>query len=198
MNNAASTPIETHDKKAFAALHHAGARPYLIYSALVMMADSIEHVISYWMIFEKFQSPALGGFAVISHWVPFLLFSVLAGALADRFDPRRIIQIGMVLFIVASLAWGVLFVTDTLEMGHAVVILTVHGLAGVFWGPAGQILVHDIVGPKQLHSAVRLLATSRTLGLLLGPAVGGGAMILIGPAWGLFLNTLIYLPLTQC
>ena len=64
-----------------------------------MMADSIEHVISYWMMFEKFHSPALGGFAVISHWLPFLLFSIYSGALADRFDPRRIIQIGMVLFM---------------------------------------------------------------------------------------------------
>ena len=41
-----------------------------------MMADNIEHVISYWVAFEKFQSPTLGGFAVISHWLPFLLFSV--------------------------------------------------------------------------------------------------------------------------
>ncbi|MBT3886604.1 MAG: MFS transporter, partial [Rhodospirillaceae bacterium] len=115
---------------------------------------------------------------------------------ADRFDPRRIIQIGMVLFMGASVAWGVLFWTDTLEMWHAIVILSVHGLAGVFWGPAGQMLVHDIVGPKQLHSAVRLLATSRTLGLLLGPAVGGAAMIILGPAVAVFLNVAIYLPLT--
>ena len=71
-----------------------------------MMADSIEHVISYWMMFEKFHSPALGGFAVVSHWLPFLLFSVYSGALADRFDPRRIIQIGMFFFIAASLGWG--------------------------------------------------------------------------------------------
>ena len=54
-----------------------------------MMADSIEHVISYWMLFQKFQSPELGGFAVISHWVPYLLFSVWSGALTDRHDPRR-------------------------------------------------------------------------------------------------------------
>jgi hypothetical protein len=50
---------------------------------LVMMADNVEHVISYWMIFQKFHSPELGGFAVFSHWLPFLLFSVPAGALAD-------------------------------------------------------------------------------------------------------------------
>ena len=75
------------------------------------------------MVFQKFHSPALGGFAVISHWLPFLLFSVYSGALADRFDPRRIIQIGMVLFMLCSLAWGVLFVTGTLQLWHAVVHL---------------------------------------------------------------------------
>src|SRR5438552_3259735 len=41
-----------------------------------MMADSIEHVISYWIIFQKFHSPALGGFAVLSHWLP-ILFNML-------------------------------------------------------------------------------------------------------------------------
>ena len=163
---------------------------------LAMMADNIEHVISYWIIFQKFESPALGGFAVFSHWVPFLLFSVYAGALADRFDPRRIIQLGMVLFMAVSLGWGILILTDSLEMWHAAVLLVVHGLAGVIWAPAAQLLVHDIVGPAQLQSAVRMIASGRTLGVLLGPAVGGGLMLAFGPAWGILLNIFIYLPLT--
>ena len=162
---------------------------------LAMMADNIEHVISYWIIFQKFESPALGGFAVFSHWVPFLLFSVYAGALADRFDPRRIIQLGMVLFMAVSLGWGILILTDSLEMWHAAVLLVVHGLAGVIWAPAAQLLVHDIVGPAQLQSAVRMIASGRTLGVLLGPAVGGGLMLAVGPAWGILLNIFIYLPL---
>ena len=160
-----------------------------------MMADSIEHVISYWILFEKFQSPALGGFAIISHWLPFLLFSIWSGALADRFDPRRIIQAGMVLFIGVSVAWGVLFMLDVLQMWHAVVLLIVHGFAGVLWAPASQLLVHDIVGREQLHSAVRLLATARYLGLLGGPAVGSALMLTVGSVHGILLNTLIYLPL---
>lgn len=183
-------------KKSFAALRSKGARVYLLCTALVMMADSIEHVISYWVLYEKFQSPTLGGFAVIAHWVPFLVFSVHSGALADRFDPRRIIQIGMVLFMVASLGWGGLLFIDGLEQWHAVALLIIHGMAGVFWGPASQLLVHDIAGTAHLQSAVRLLATSRTLGLLLGPAIGGGLMLLVGPAKGLIINIFIYLPLT--
>ena len=160
-----------------------------------MMADNIEHVISYWVIYEKFHSPALGGFAVLAHWLPFLVFSVYSGALADRFDPRRIIQLGMLLFITASLGWGLLFLTDTLQMWHAAALLVVHGLAGVLWGPASQLLIYDIVGPRQLQSAVRLNATSRWLGQLMGPAVGGGLMLALGPAHGILLNALIYLPL---
>ncbi len=182
--------------QSFAALRHPGYRPYVVASGLVMMADAIEHVISDWRMFQKFHSPALGGFAIISHWLPFLLFSVYSGALADRYDPRRIIQLGMLLFMAASFFWGLLFLTDTLEMWHAVVLLVIHGFAGVFWGPAAQILIHDIVGPAQLQSGVRLFATFRFLGLLMGPALGGAFLMVLGPAWGLFANTFIYLPLT--
>ena len=160
-----------------------------------MMADSIEHVISYWMMFQKFHSQSLGGFAVVSHWVPFLLFSVYAGALADRFDPRRIIQLGMLCFIVASAGWGYFFVTDTLEMWHAMVLLVIHGFAGVLWGPASQLLIQDIVAPAQLTSAVRLSATARWLGLLMGPAIGSAIMLAFGPTSGIFVNILFYLPL---
>ena len=170
-------------------------RDSFVTSALAMMADSMEHVISYWMLFQKFQSPELGGFAVISHWLPYLLFAVWSGALADRFDPRRLIQIGMGLFMLVSLAWGVLFFTGWLEVWHAVVLLTLHGFAGVLWGPPSQLLLHDIVGPSQLQSAVRLNATSRYLGLLMGPAVGGALMLAIGPTEAILVTVLIYLPL---
>ena len=171
-------------------------RRYFATALLSMMADNIEHVISYWVMFEAFHSRALGGFAVISHWLPFLLFSVPAGALADRYDCRRLIQVSQGLFMVASAAWGLLFLTGTLRVWHAVVMLTIHGAAGVIAGPSVQLIIHDMVGPQDLQSAIRLSASSRNLSVLLGPAVGGGLMLLLGPAWGLLTNVLIYLPLT--
>lgn len=181
-------------RRSFAALRHPGYRGFFFAFAGAMMADSIEHVISYWIMFQKFQSNALGAFAVISHWVPFLLLSLPVGALADRFDPRRLIQIGMLLFMGVSIAWGVLFITDTLEVWHAMVLLTVHGIAGVLWTPSSQVLLHYVVPNEHLQSAVRLNATSRQLGLLGGPAVGGLLLLLLGPANGILLNALIYVP----
>jgi MFS family permease len=180
--------------RSFEALRHPGYRAFFFSLATAMMADSIEHVISYWVIFQKFQSPALGGFAIIAHWLPFLTLSVHAGALADRFDPRRIIQLGMLLFMSVSIAWGVLFITDTLQMWHACVLLLLHGIAGVLWSPPSQLLLHDIVEPHQLQSAVRLNATSRQLGLLLGPGIGSVILWVLGPANGILFNALLYLP----
>jgi len=190
-----STDVPPSKPRAFAALQLPGYRAHFITYVVAMMADNIEHVISYWVAFQKFHSPALGGFAVLSHWLPFLAFSVGVGALNDRFDTRRIIQAGMLLFIAASLGWGYLFVTDSLTMGGAMLLLVLHGCAGVLWQTSSQMLLHDIVGPALLPSAVRLNATARYLGVLVGPAVGGLIMLRLGPQRGIFLNAIFYTPL---
>jgi hypothetical protein len=98
--------------------------------------------------------------------------------------------------MLASLAWGLLFLAGKLQMWHAVVLLVIHGAAGVVGAPATQLMIHDMVPPEDLPSAIRLNASSRYLSILLGPAVGGGLMLLLGPAWGLLTNVLIYLPFT--
>ena len=49
-------------------MRHGPFRAYFATGLLSMMADNIEHVISYWVIFQAFHSPMLAGFAVISHW----------------------------------------------------------------------------------------------------------------------------------
>ena len=182
-------------RPSFAALRHPGYRAFWLGTVGAMLADNIEHVIGYWVVFRKFQSPALGGFAVVAHWLPFLLLSIPAGALADRFDPRRLIQLGLLLFMGVSLAWGVLFVTDALQIWHAMVLLVLHGVSGVLWVTPSQVLIHDIVGPEDLQSAVRLNAIARYLGMLLGPGLGGALLVLAGPERGMLLNALIYLPM---
>jgi MFS family permease len=183
------------EHQSFAALRHPGFRLFFMGNALAMLADNMEHVISYWMMWQKFHSPALSGFAVISHWLPFLLFSLPVGALADRVDPRRMIQFGMLLFMLVSLGWAVMFLTDTLQIHYAMVLLVLHGMAGVFWTTTSQLLLHDIVGRGQLQSAVRSNASSRYLGTMLGPAVGSAMMLVLAPAYAMFINMLIYLPL---
>jgi MFS family permease len=189
-------PPVTAVPRKFAALRNRDSRPYLFGAALAMMADNIEHVITYWVLWERFHSPALAGFQVISHWVPFLLFSVYFGGLADRFDCRRVIQAAQGLFMLVSVAWGVLFLTGSLQLWMACVLLVLHGLAGCLWGPAEQLMLHDFVGSEDLPSAVRLNATFRSLGVLFGPVIGSALLLGLGSTAGIFVNVAFYLPLT--
>ncbi|GAA2357949.1 MFS transporter [Dactylosporangium salmoneum] len=182
--------------RKFAALRNRDCRPYLFGAALSMMADNIEHVITYWMLWQKFHSEALAGFQVISHWVPFLLLSVWFGGLADRYDCRRVIQAAQALFMLVSLLWGILFITDSLQIWEACVLLVLHGMAGSLWGPGEQLMLHDFVGDAELASAVRLNATFRSLGVLFGPAVGSVLLGVLGPKAGILTNIAFYLPLT--
>ncbi len=181
--------------RGFVALGNADFRFYVAGTTLALMADNIEHVISYWVVFQKFHSPALGGFAVISHWMPYLLLAGYTGGLADRYDIRRLIQGAMLLFMTVSVSWGVMFLTDSVALWKAMLLLVLHGLAGVVWLPASQVLIHRIVAADHLASAVRLNSTGRYLGFLVGPAVGAALLLLLGPARGILVNALIYLPL---
>src|SRR5499427_3169875 len=180
----------------FAALRNRDCRPYLFGAALAMMADNIEHVITYWVLWQKFHSPALAGFEVLSHWLPFLLLSPYFGALADRHDCRRLIQGSQGLFMAVSACWGLLFATGTLQVWNACVLLVLHGMAGSLWAPAEQLMLEDFVGPADLPSAIRLNSTARSLGILFGPVVGSALLLGLGPVRGIFANVAIYLPLT--
>jgi MFS family permease len=187
-------PAPAAGSRAFAAFSNRDFRLYFCFATAAMMGDNIEHVISYWIVFQRFQSPALGGFAVISHWVPYLLFAAYSGSLADRFDVRRLIQIGLAVMLGVSVAWGLMFMTDSTTQWKAMVLLVLHGLSGVIWIPASQLLIQQIVGADQLSSAVRLGATGRYVGFLVGPAVGALLMMALGPSYGILANALMYAP----
>lgn len=159
-----------------------------------MAGDNAEHALTYWVMWQLYHSPLLAGFAVISHWLPHLFFSIPFGSLADRVDNRRIIQASLGLFMLVSVAWGVLIVSSTLQPWHCVVLLVLHGFASALWQPADKVMLLDMVGTKDLTSGVRLMATGLSLGQLVGPAIGAALLFTIGPGLGMFVNVALYIP----
>src|SRR6202046_5158897 len=180
----------------FAALRNASCRPYVGAAAGLWRPQTIEPVVTYWVIWEKFHSPALTGFEVISHWLPFLVLSPYFGALADRYDCRKLIQGSQALFMAVSLTWGILFFTNSLTVWNACILLILHGTAGALWAPPEQLLLEDFVGVEDLPSAIRLNSTARSLGVLAGPVVGSALLLGLGPVRRIWVDLAFYLPLT--
>jgi MFS family permease len=127
-----------------------------------MLADNVEHVITYWVLWQQFHSPALAGFQVISHWVPFLLFSVYFGGLADRFDCRRVIQAAQALFDMAQFEGVYLKLTNrtlaAAAQGHSTPAAFLEKLVSTFG--AGRIAWGSNF-PAAEGSLNELLATAR-------------------------------------
>jgi MFS family permease len=74
-------------------------------------------------------------------------------------------------------------------------LLLVHGFAGAIGGPARQTLIHAIVGPERLLSAVSLSSTARQVSQIVGPAAAGFIYLQFGAGWGFFVNGLTFVPL---
>jgi MFS family permease len=182
--------------RRFPAFTNPHFRLYWIGTSLANAADNVEHVIGYWVIWQLTHSPFWLGYAVVAHWLPFTLFSLHAGSMADRFNSRYLIQISQGFYILASLGWGVLYLTGQLQIWHVAILLLFHGFAGLISGPSSQMLIYEMVGQNLLISAISLNSSLRYIAIVLGPAIGGFLMASVGPGAGFLVNILLYLPLS--
>lgn len=178
----------------FPSLRSGPFRWYLATGGLAMWADNVEHVLTYWVLWELTHSPFWLGYAVFAHWVPFTLLSLHAGAMADRRDNRWLLQLAQGMYMLCSLALGLMVLTNTSDVWIVAAVLLVHGLAGVIHEPNGQVLIYGLVGSRDLMSALSLNASLRQSAQFVGPAVGGLLLWLVGPGVGFLMNALLYVP----
>jgi MFS family permease len=113
-------------------------------------------------------------------FLPILLFSAYAGLVADRFPKRRMLQVTQAAMAVPALLLGVLALTGTAQTWHVYVIAFVFGTGAAFDAPTRQSFVSEMVGPEDLTNAVGLNSASFNMARVVGPAVAGGLIALLG------------------
>ena len=172
-------------------------RWYWVFSWISSTGDGMENVIRNVLVYQLAgaSAPFWLGMMVFAHWVPFTFFSLYGGVLADRYDNRKVQLVAQVLLMSAAIgvAWATLsgIVTTWWIFGF----LLLHGFAGAIGGPAQQTLIHSMVGPTKLLSAVSLNSTARQFSQVIGPAVAGFIVVWFGPGLGFLINALTFIPL---
>jgi len=182
----------------FAALQVPTFRWYWVTSSISSTGDGMENVIRGLLILQLVglsAAPFWLGMMVFAHWVPFTLFSLYGGALADRYDNRKVQIVAQLLLMSAAFGVAAATLTGVVTEWWIFGLLLVHGFAGAIGGPAQQTLIHSIVGRERLLSAVSLNSTARQLSQVIGPAVAGFIYLQFGPGWGFFVNGLTFVPL---
>jgi MFS family permease len=123
---------------------------------------------------------------------PQLLLVPITGLIADRFDRRKIIMVTQSLLLLLGLGLGLLLILGHAELWHLYLFALALGLVNAVDGPARQTFVSDLVDEHNMSNAVALNAASFNAARMIGPAVSGLLIVLIGAGWVFVLNAVTF------
>lgn len=119
---------------------------------------------------------------------PQLLMLPFTGFAADYFDRRKLVMVTQFLMGLLGLGLGLLTVTGLVELWHVYVFAFLLGCVAAFDAPARQTFVSDLVPEHHLSNAIALNSTSFNAARMIGPAVAGVLIAVVGTGWVFLLN----------
>jgi MFS family permease len=119
---------------------------------------------------------------------PQLLLLPLTGLVADRSNRRKLLFVTQALMGLLALSLGLLTLTESAQLWQVYVFALLLGCVAAFDAPARQTFVSELVPEIQLSNAVALNSTSFNVARLIGPAVAGVLIALVGTGWVFLIN----------
>jgi MFS family permease len=132
------------------------------------------------------------GLVTAVQFAPVLAFSLHGGKLADRFNKRKVLILTNIIGGAASLALGILVMTDLIALWHVFVLAGILGISTAIDAPVRQSFTTEVVGQTDLPNAVSLNSANFNAGRLVGPAISGGLIAAFGTGPSFIVNGLSY------
>jgi len=154
----------------------------------------MQRVAQDWLVLElSGGNPIALGIAAALQFGPVLVFSLWAGVLADRLDKRKLLIAAQLALGGLAIVLGLLDVTGVVTLWQVYVLCFLLGCASAVENPVRQSFVIEIVGRAQLTNAVALNATTFNVARIVGPAIAGVAIAVIGTGWLFLFNGVTFL-----
>ena len=147
----------------------------------IMAGMQMQMLARSYLVYEITGSASLLGIVAAGNALPMLILSLYGGAFADRFDRKRIIQIGQAVFATLSLLVGVAIFTGYITWVHLLLAGVVQGATFSFMMPARQAIIPQLVGPEKLTNAMALSSAAMSAMTLAAPAFAGVLYAFTGP-----------------
>ncbi|MBA9083013.1 MFS family permease [Bartonella chomelii] len=129
--------------------------------------------------------------------LPLVVFSLMAGALADNFNRRQIMLFAQIVMIIVSINLTVLSYLGLITPWLLLCFTFLIGCGLAFHNPAWQATMGDIVSRENIPAAVTLNSIGFNLMRSIGPAIGGVVIAALGGTAAFLLNAMSYIPLTS-
>ena len=177
----ATTPEGRGFRQTFSSLNNTSYLFLWLGMLAMMFSVQMQMVARGYLVYDITKSATLLGLVSAGSALPILGLSLIGGAIADRVERKRVIQITQGLNATAALVVGLAIFTDNIEWYHLLAASIFQGGIWAFLMPARQALIPQLVGPEQLSNAIALNAAGMSATTLLSPALAGGLYALAGP-----------------
>ena len=146
-----------------------------------------------WLVLELTHSGTYLGIVTAIQFTPVLFFSLHGGALADRFNKRKLLMATNALGAFSAIALGVLVMSHHIALWHVFVLAAVLGISSAIDAPVRQAFAAEIVGHDDLPNAVSLNSANFNAGRLVGPALSGLLIAAFGTGPSFIFNGISFL-----
>ncbi len=178
---------------ALRALRHRNFRLFTAGQTISLIGTWMQQVAVGWLVYRLTGNAFYLGLVGFLSQAPAFVLAPLAGAIADRVSKHRLVIATQVAAMVQATLLAVLVVTGAVELWHILVLMTWLGCVVGFDTPARQSFLLEMVGDRaDLPNAIALNSSIFNLARLLGPAIAGLAIGVVGEGWVIVANAVSY------
>ncbi len=178
----------------FASLSIRNYRIWFFGALVANVGTWMQRVAQDWLVLTELTDHS--GFAVgivtALQFAPAVVLTPLAGVLADKVHPRKLLILTQALLGLLAAILGALVLSGRAELWHVYVLALALGIVSAFDAPARQVFVSELVPAERLGNAVSLNSASFNAARLIGPGVAGLAIAAVGTGWVFVINAVSF------
>lgn len=168
-------------------------RLYFSGQSVSLIGTWMQRTAVYWVVYEKTQSPIMLGVAAFAAQFPSFLFSMIGGVLSDRYNRYHVLIFTQIASLIQAVLMTVLVFSDNDTVWNILTLSAVLGMINAFDVPARQALVYDMVDNKEhLPNAIAMNSSMVNVARLIGPALSGIVLEILGATTCFFINALSF------
>ncbi|MEO6532732.1 MAG: MFS transporter [Pseudolysinimonas sp.] len=175
-------------RDTFIALRAYNYRLYIVGQLFANVGGWMQRVAIDWLVLELTGNVAMVGLTVTLQFAPTLLIGPWAGVISDRYKRHRTLIMTQSVGTVFNGLLAVLVLTGVAQAWMVFVVATITGCSMAVDSPSRSAFVSEMVGSHRLRNAITLNASIFHLGGLLGPAISGLLITVVGSGWSIAIN----------
>jgi MFS family permease len=176
-------------------LRHRNFRLLLEGALISSSGDFMQNVAQSWLVWELTRSSVALGVVAFFDTLPRLLVGAVGGAIADRFDRRRVLMITQSLAMIQAFVYWLAVEFKFIQFWHIMLLAFFLGLVNTINQTARQSLVNSLVPKEELLNAIGLQSSVFNFSKIVGPTAGGLIIAWVGIANCFLVNALSFVAL---